>query len=265
VLGIESETQSDDDGAWITSRSDNGGVVVWGSGFAEMLELTPEQTDNLQIVIEQLGPKIPQEGIPPTRYQDNNVIRTKLKQVLTPEQLLKHTEMSFQAAGGLDSYHLNEQLLEVVNLTDAQKNQIRKIAAERQEERDAPKRMPTPPHENASLEERYKYESARAAAFEAAMQPADPVVEAARTKKYAAQIKAVLTPEQRAKAEKYTAEAPALVEKFMGKKQDASKPGGRTPYIYVPGVDSWRPGDPLPEGVVPPQRSTGRFPRGESQ
>jgi Spy/CpxP family protein refolding chaperone len=45
---------------------------------------------------------------------------------------LKYTEISFQAAGGLDSYlHLNDQLLDVVNLTDAQKGQIHKLATER--------------------------------------------------------------------------------------------------------------------------------------
>jgi hypothetical protein len=84
-------------------------------------------------------------------------------------------------------------------------------------------------------------------------------------KRYSEQIKAVLTAEQRAKAEKLTAEAPELVEKFMGKKQDASKQSRRTPYFYVPHAGSWRPGDPLPEGITPSQPSPRRFPRTERE
>jgi len=121
--------------------------------------------------------------------------------------------------------------------------------------------------QNATQEERDKYIAAQVAD-----QRANREVDEARDKRYAERMKAILTTEQRAKAEKLTAEAPALVERFMGKKQDAQQQqdglqrsglqqGGRTPaYIYVPGTGSWRPGDPMPMQIREERPS--RFPRG---
>jgi len=249
---------TEQNGAWIVSKRDDNGVFVWGAGFGEILELTPEQTDDLQEVIAK------PDSNTKVGFLETNDSWTKLKQVLTPEQLLKYTEISFQAAGGLDSYlHLNDQLLDIVNLTDAQKGQIQKLATERTAEywAERSKRPEMPPFDwqKATQEERDKYTADFTAASKS-IQMAFIKNEPELFKRYSEQIKAVLTAEQRAKAEKLTAEAPELVEKFMGKKQDASKQSSRTPYIYVPHAGSWQPGDPLPEGYRQ-QRSEGRFPR----
>ena len=199
-------------------------------------------------------------------------MQTKLNQVLTPEQQLKLVEISFQAAGGLDSRHLDDQLLDVVNLTDAQKDQIRKITAEREAETRLAmqQRGAGQPFDwqNATQEERDKY-----IAIQIADQKANRATDEARFKKYAEQMKAVLTIEQKTKAEKLTADAPALVAQLLRKKQDVSEQvqdqrgqqgqNRQVPQVpvYVPHSGSWQPGDPIPEGYRQQRQEGGRFPR----
>ena len=263
-----SSTSSSTDGAWIHTRSSDDGTIVWGAGFDEMLELTPEQTNELQEFAESLAPSRPQEEMPQTlermnKFRGITAMQTKLNQVLTPEQQVKYTEISFQASGGLDSWHLNDQLLEVVNLTDAQKDQIRKITTERETEIRAAMRQRVAGQpfdwQNATQEERDK----RAAAL-VAEQNDNRATDEALVKKFAEQMQAVLTVTQRAKAEKLTAEAPVLVAKLLAKKQDASRPEQQVQDkqvpVYVPHSGSWQPGDPIPEGYRQ-ERREGRFPR----
>ena len=211
--------------AWIVSKSDDDGVFVWGAGFGEILELTSEQTNELQEVIAR------PDSDTKVGFLGTDDSWMKLHQVLTPEQLLKYTEISFQASGGLVSDRLNYQLLAIVNLTDAQKDQIRKLETERTTEywteRLRQPEMPPFDWQNATQEERDKHITDLTAAH-IAIQLAFTENEPEFFKKYTEQIKAVLTVEQRAKAEQLTAEAPALVEKFMGKKQDALQQSGRT-------------------------------------
>jgi len=266
---FSSTTGNRDEGTWIHTSSTGDDIITWGTGFGDMLELTMEQTNDLQEVMEALDPFSPPDQVHPVWLRGGiNYIRTKLGQVLTPEQQLQYMEISFQASGGLDSRHLNDQLLDVVNLTDAQKDQIRKLRAEREAEGIAARneRGVGQPFDwqNATQEERDKYVAAQVAD-----QMANREVDEARDKRYAEQMKAVLTAEQRAKAEKLTAEAPALVERFMGKKQDVQQQGrlqqnGRTPaYTYVPGTGAWQPGDPIPEGLPVERNERRRFPRSE--
>ena len=248
--------------AWIMSKRDDNGVFVWGAGFGEILKLTPEQTNDLQEVIAYPDPDTK------VGFLETNDSWTKLNQVLTPEQRLKYTEISFQASGGLDYYHLNHQSLDVVNLTDAQKDQIRKLDTERTTEYWAERlrrpEMPPFDWQNATQEERDKHSADMNVAFRA-IQIAAIENEPELFKKYAEQIKTVLTAEQRAKAEKLTAEAPALVEKFMGKKQDLLQQSGRTPaYIYIPGPGAWQPGQGIPEGYRIERNRRSGFPRGEN-
>jgi len=234
-----------------------------------MLELTPEQTNELQEFAESLAPSRPQEEMPQTlermnKFRGITAMQTKLNQVLTPEQQVKYTEISFQASGGLDSRHLNDQLLEVVNLTDAQKDQIRKITTERETEIRAAMRQRVAGQpfdwQNATQEERDK----RAAAL-VAEQNDNRATDEALVKKFAEQMQAVLTVTQRAKAEKLTAEAPVLVAKLLAKKQDASRPEQQVQDkqvpVYVPHSGSWQPGDPIPEGYRQERQERGRFPR----
>jgi Spy/CpxP family protein refolding chaperone len=275
VVKTTISVDSNGNGNWIATKKQGNEVVVWASGFGKLLELTQEQANDLQDVIENLQPPKKQDGLvvpPQGGYLSIENMRKKLDQVLSKEQQLKHTEISFQAGGGLDSHHLNDQLLDVVNLTDAQKEQIRKIVVEFAEEdyTEREKRGAMKPFDwqNSTREERDKYVAAMIAD-----QNANKANDEARIKKYAEKMKAVLTPEQQAKAEKLTAEIPALRDKFMGRKRDASeqvqsqpRQTGQAPQPqppgYTPGAGSWQPGMPLPVESPPSERPR-RFPRSE--
>jgi len=274
---MRSSTSRGADGMWIHTKSEGDDVIVWGSGFGEMLELTPEQMSEFQEFTEALEPPRQQEEREQTlermqKFQGINSMQTKFNQLLTPEQQSKYAEIAFQASGGLDSRYLNDQLLDVVNLTGAQKDQIRKIRADREAAGIAARkeRGVGLPFDwlNATQEEREKY-----VAVQVADQRVNSKVDEALDQKYAEQMKTVLTAEQRAKAEKLTAEAPALVAKLMGRKpvapgrvaqeqraQQGQVPQQQTPsYIYVPHAGSWQPGDPLPVPIE--ERKPGNFPR----
>ena len=329
VSGGGGATNVDTTPKWIITRKLGDEVVVWGSEFDKMLDLTPEQTNDLQAVTERLRPTFSQEDIHARAVADgiNGIlplaeVQKRINQTLTPDQQSQYVEMSFQAGGGLNSYHLNDQFLEVLNLTAAQKNQIRKISAEldkeRWEEQSAwekeikeqlgepepyvPKPfVPTPyvrtkpiepiDWENATQAERDKYiadqvadqvahniaeqlahdlpdqiahnKAVTAPFHEAlvALQQAHSEKDEARTEKYMERIKTVLTPAQKAKAEKLTAEAPALIAKMGFFRQPGQGGEVRSLPIYVPGEGSWRPGRPMPGGAQPPRNEPGRFPR----
>jgi Spy/CpxP family protein refolding chaperone len=239
-------------------------------------------------------------------------VQSTIDQTLTPDQRLQYAEISFQAGGGLDSRHLNDQFLGVLKLTGAQKDQIRKMTAEYAKEvaevvsarRETlrqqygePKPLKAPPPFdwlNATQAEKDKYIAEIAAdAYDHAMndpvnvaymkaQPSYREEDEARAKRHNERVKALLTLEQKKKAEKLTAEAPALVAKIMNrnKEPDASKLATKeqrgqqdqkeqkgqkeqTPaWIYVPNDGSWRPGEPLPNQI---ERKPGNFPRKKAE
>jgi hypothetical protein len=68
-------------------------------------------------------------------------------------------------------------------------------------------------------------------------------------------LKETLTDAQRAKLEQLLAEKP----KFLT--EPAAPPSEKKPDVWVPGPNSWKPGDPLPPGVLPPPPPAGKFPR----
>ena len=245
-----------------------GGGFVQNPEFAKMLELTPEQTKDIEKVFEDSRREIQEQmrqtppGAPPNfdemrqrmeRFMDG--IQTKTDQILKPEQQMKSREMMFQLAGGLESPMLGVRTLETLNLTDAQKEQVRKVLAERDEALRAGFNF-----RDATPEEREKFRTDMEA----------------RNKKLSEQITALLTPEQKAKAEKLTAEAPALREKLgmpapgqqRGQQRGQGGPGGQGG--YTPGADSWRPGQGAPPGGAAPQTPPsgqprrGGFPRSDS-
>lgn len=77
------------------------------------------------------------------------------------------------------------------------------------------------------------------------------LVKVTRTK-----LKDTLTAAQKAKLDRLLAEKP----KFLT--QPAPPPSEKKRDEWVPGPNSWQPGDPLPPGVLPPPPPAGRFPRG---
>jgi len=107
-----------------------------------------------------------------------------INRVLNAEQQTKFKEIYFQANNGLNAMQLDDWILSVVDLTPAQKEQIAKLVADR-----APAARPAGGGggQQLSAEERTAQRTA-----------------------FVSQITAVLTPEQKTKAEKLTEGAAAL-------------------------------------------------------
>ena len=114
--------------------------------------------------------------------------------VLNADQLAKFKEIYFQAANGFNAMQLDARLLGTVNLTDEQVKKINEIADKRSEEN------------RAAMQGRQ--------GGGAGFSPEERTAMRERNSKYADQIKAVLTDEQKKKAEDLTAGAETLREKL---------------------------------------------------
>lgn len=185
--------------------------------------------------------------------------QTKINQILTPEQQEKYKTLQFQLVGGLDSPFLNARNLDVLNLTEEQKAKLKAINEAREAESRAAfeKRGPVD-WRDLSQEDREKLGAELRAENEA------------RTKKFAEQIKAILTPEQKEKAEKLTAEAKDVREKVgieTGGRRNGGDRSDRRNGEYRPGQDSWRPGQGAGERGNQNQNRQPRraFPQAENQ
>jgi Spy/CpxP family protein refolding chaperone len=234
-----------------------------------MMEITSEQKTALEKVFDEMRNQRPPQNAQgggsqrqsPEEMQKwieemqkrREDMRTKITQVLKPEQQEKFKSFSFQRTGGFDSPFINEQSLDVVNLTDEQKEKIRQITAARDAESRAAREKRDVPRED-----REKLRTEMRA-------------------RYAEQIKAVLTAEQKAKAEKLISEAPALMEKLglqrggqggqrgqNGQGGQRNREGGQNGQRgggYRPGAGSWQPGQGTPDSSEPAPTRT--FPREE--
>ena len=190
--------------------------------FLNMLELAPQQTTDLQEAWREsterhqplVGtlPRPEPNANPPTpeetrKHQEEMRLRSetwreeslkRIERVLKPEQRIKLWEIIFQLAGGLNSNSsmLDELALSALDLTDAQKEQFRKLVEERNavlgaiRDRAPPEDSPRPGTVRIGAE---------------GMQAITQFTE---------QFQSLLTAEQRAKAEQLTTEIPALREKL---------------------------------------------------
>ena len=225
------------------------GMLLRNEEVPKMLELTAEQREALQKIFDDARAQRPQgtPGTPPNlddMRRRTDEIQAKVNQVLKPNQQEKVKELTFQLSGGLDSRFLDERALEVLQLTAEQKDKIRKISEERVEAgRNA---MQGVDFRNMSQEDRDKFRTDMEA----------------RAKKYGDQVKDVLTAEQKEKAEKLTAGAAEVREKLgigqggatdrgSSRRNDRSGQGGPRDN-YVPGADSWRPGQGTPQSTPNP-------------
>jgi len=164
-----------------------------------LLGLTTEQTDALTEALrpQQRGQGGQGGGAIPTPAElraRTDATWESIGKILKEEQLTKFKEVYFQASNGLNAPLLDARLLCTVGLTEDQAKKINEIADKRTEET----RGVTPLGQDASPEERT---AARTAATE-------------RNTKYNDQIKAVLTDEQKKKAEELTAGAADLRTKL---------------------------------------------------
>jgi len=240
------------------------GAVLQNPELARVLELSPQQATELQGVMResmetfrtqfQNTPR-PEPGASPEEMRqfgeamrqrvDTGMgeVQARIDQALRPEQRTRLREVTFQLSGGLDSPVLGspmgERMLETLDLTDAQREQVRRLAEAR----------------NARIGE---------------INLRDQTERERLQSDFAQQVRGLLTAEQRAKAERLTAEAPALRERLgmpaLGQprgqqgQQQRPTPGGG----FVPGQGAWQPGQGVPNRVAPETPRRGGFPRSEN-
>ncbi|MDR3183038.1 MAG: Spy/CpxP family protein refolding chaperone [Planctomycetaceae bacterium] len=200
-------------------------------------ELRPQRQPQRSGSREQAGPGgNNQPPAPPSREDFEKRMddfQAKVNQILTPEQQAKSKVLLFQGFGGLDSPFLGARTLNALNLTDEQKAKIKAI----EEQRGEKMRTVFQGFRDLSQEERDK----RRAELEAS------------GKTFTEQIKAVLTPEQKAKGEQWTAEGKSVREKLglpePGQRNDRNRGEARGDgerrrggSEYRPGAGSWQPG-----------------------
>ncbi|MDR1485856.1 MAG: Spy/CpxP family protein refolding chaperone [Planctomycetaceae bacterium] len=162
--------------------------------------------------------------------------KKKINEVLTPEQQAKFKVLPFQVAGGLESRFINARTFEFLDLSDAQKEQFKKLDEENRAEFG---KLFTQPTGNDTT--RLTQEEVRKQREEL-------------SKKAREKALALLTPAQKATAEKLTEEAkqlklqPQRDERDRGNR-DRRERGERNRgnNEYRPGSDSWRPGAGTPE------------------
>ena len=198
------------------------GLVLRTPELVRMLELTPQQTAELQKIVSEtaetlralvqastrLDPAAQNreeamqrlgEMSEEMRQRAETVVKEsakKIDQILKPKQLTKFREFTFQLVGGLDSSIQDGRLLEFLDLTDTQKESIRKLVEERN----------TAMVEiNQNIAE-YVREPEALRRLSAEMRQ--------MRAKFTEQLQSLLTSEQWAKAEKLTAEIPALRERL---------------------------------------------------
>jgi Spy/CpxP family protein refolding chaperone len=236
------------------------GAVLQNPELARVLELSPQQATELQGImresIERLrteGQNIqrPQPGENPEEIRqfmegmrqrvDTGMgeVQARVDQVLRPEQRTRLRDVTFQLSGGLESPMLSERTLATLDLTDTQREQVRRLAEAR----------------NARIGEINWRDQAERERFQS---------------DFAQQVRGLLTAEQRAKAERLTAEAPALRERLgmpaqgargqQGQQGRTQTPGGG----FIPGQGAWQPGRDVPTPAAPSGQQRRAFPRGEN-
>ena len=261
------------DGGALLSPTGNVRVdaIARNAELVQALGITPAQMDTLRKIEEEFRPTPPQPGGPPapppsgqpgTRPAPPNPAEAMeradamwiaVNQALTQEQGTKFREIAFQLSGGLNAPRLHERLLDTLDLTTSQRETIRKMAIEQEMENRAAR--------GSGADRELTPEQRRAADEE-------------RNAKYANQVKAVLTSGQIAKAEKLTAEIPALRERLgmptqfaQGQRPERTQrgqgAGQRQGGGYAPDTNSWRPGQGAPP-ATPGAAPQGRFPRGDA-
>ncbi|MDR2438538.1 MAG: Spy/CpxP family protein refolding chaperone [Planctomycetaceae bacterium] len=258
-----------------------GGDFAPGTGIellirnAETFGLSEEQVGKLNKLSEELRPRRtdrpqgggdrPQGSGPPSREEIQKFREeiekrldeglAKINRILTPEQQEKLKTWQFQVSGGLDSPFLSIRNLEVLNLTDEQKEKLKALNEERVAE------------SRAALEKRGPVDWRRLSPEDREKIGAELQAENdARTKKFVDQIKTILTPEQKEKVEKLTAEAKELREKLGIGNRDRRDGGDRPERErgeYRPDQDSWRPGQGTGERRNQNRQQRRAFPQSE--
>ncbi|MDR2169529.1 MAG: hypothetical protein LBP59_05255 [Planctomycetaceae bacterium] len=249
------------------------GILLQNENAKKHLNLTEDQTTKLQKIAEEQRNNFPRF---PRNNNENNTRPTqddlkkfgeavekyqadtqkKVNEILTQEQQTKFKTLPFQVTGGLESRFLNARSFDFLDLSEDQKAKFKQIEEENQAEfrriftRDGarPNSRPTNEDVQKQRDEMQK-----------------------RREQQKQKLLALLTPEQKALAEKLTAEAkqlnlqPQRNERNRGERnnRDRNRNGReRGNNEYRPNNDSWKPGSGTPENNNTQQR---RFPRGNQE
>ena len=256
--------EEDPSGIFMLILATEGGSIL--PGFNEEFGITDEQREHLMEVMDSLAPENIDEfqemcgAMVRKIYEDphyeqtdeeaealESIIKYALEaanmsaaEALTEEQMQKMDGMMLALTGGLESPLFNERHMDAIDMTDEQKEQFKKIDEETKPGRE--KLIA------AISEETLKMRGSDKMDFKGLL------ATFSKFREYSVDLKqrrmAVLTPAQIAKAATL-AKLPKFLSPFNLLRQ------------WVPGPNSWKPGDPLPEGAVPVQPGRGNFPRGE--
>jgi hypothetical protein len=164
-------------------------------------------------------------------------------ETLTEEQMQGLNNMIFAMTGGLQSPFLSEQHMDALDMTDTQKAQFKKINEETQPERD--KMFTALGAEINTMVETGKISVKGVLNTMSKLRELGLMLKQRRSE--------VLTSSQLAKV----AEMARLPKSMTLSVFDVLPK-------WQPGPNSWKPGDPLPEGIVPPAPRRGNFPRTEN-
>jgi len=190
--------------------------------------------------------------------RDLGRVAEHLNNAVAPERRENVQRLVFQTLGGLDSPLVNLNSMEVLNLSETQRGQMKTVFDEMREERVAQmekmlgmaeKVITAGGPQNLSPEEQEQLGN-QARELEAQS--------FATARRLAARLRQHLTPEQLERERQLIASRPGFLPPLprqMRERQQENTGDG-----YTPGADSWRPGQDLPVQIQEQRR--GRFPRG---
>ncbi len=197
-----------------------------------------------------------QEALQKEIQGELQAVRNRVEKKLTPEQMQKVRTTVFQAVGGLDSPLINLDALSALDLTEDQRKKADETFKSLEAERKAQLEDMLALTEDAIKSQREgkppgaEFEQRRAEALKARA--------LATGKKLSEQLRKHLTPEQLAKAEKLLAERPDFLPPLPRELRRESENKE-----YVPGADSWRPGQGAGDAYAEEKQRRRPFPQTE--
>jgi Spy/CpxP family protein refolding chaperone len=203
-----------------------------------------------------------QKGIQEDIERELGKITEYFDKSLEPERKEKVQKFIFQSLGGVDSPMIGIDAMEALNLSDDQRKKLQTVFDDMKEERMAhmeamlkmaEKAVAIGGPQNFTQEDR---EQLREEGEKLQQQVL------ATSKKLTERLRQHLTAEQLEQEKHLLATRPAFLPRLPDQPQPQPQPQDEPGKGYVPGADSWQPGQDLP--VQPPvQSSGGLFPRTE--
>ncbi|MDR3182228.1 MAG: hypothetical protein LBT89_04775 [Planctomycetaceae bacterium] len=168
-------------------------------------------------------------------------ITEHLERFAPPDKKDRIQKLVFQHLGGLENPLVNPAMLNTFNLTAEQKQKTQAVFDEMKEERKNQmeelfkiREKMTALGPNITPQEREKLDAERRALEERGF---------ATSKRLAERLRAILTPEQRAAEKQLIASRPSFLPQLPRQMRETASSRSE----YVPGADSWRPGQPVPD------------------